>query len=107
MRSGFRDCERKGACWSAPGGRIAAQASCTMWSTRAGATRTGGADYDRHQGNLVSAPHGSSVTGNNDSVDNAILGASIPVPCLGGPQSDIAREICRGVVRLLAAHGLA
>lgn len=78
-----------------------------MWSTRVGATRTGGGDYDRHQGNLVSAPHGNSVTGKNDTVDNAILGASIPVPCLGGPQSDIAREICRGVVRLLAAHGLA
>lgn len=43
----------------------------------------------------------------NDSVDNALDGASIPAPGMGGPQSEIAREICRGVVRLLASHGLA
>lgn len=43
----------------------------------------------------------------NDSVDNGFAGGSIPAPGLGGPQSDVAREICRGVVRLLAAHGLA
>ena len=43
----------------------------------------------------------------NDSVDNACEQAAIPAPGLGGPQSDVAREICRGVVRLLAAHGLA
>ncbi|HRO50105.1 MAG TPA: MmcB family DNA repair protein [Hyphomicrobium sp.] len=43
----------------------------------------------------------------NDFVDNGIAGASIPSPGLGGPQSDVAREVCRGVVRLLAAHGLA
>lgn len=42
----------------------------------------------------------------NDSVDNGIVRAPIPAPGLGGPQSDVAREICRGVVRLLAAHGL-
>lgn len=43
----------------------------------------------------------------NHFVDNEIMGASIPSPGLGGPQSDIAREICRGVVRLMAAHSLA
>lgn len=42
-----------------------------------------------------------------DSVENGIAKSDIPGVSLGGPQSLIAREVCRGVVRLLAAHGLA
>jgi hypothetical protein len=47
------------------------------------------------------------MTGGEDSVENVTGGCDIPSTSLGGPQSQIAREICRGVVRVLAAHGLA
>lgn len=56
---------------------------------------------------MVSVPNCSSMTGTEDSVENVAAGVDIPPPSLGGPQSQIAREICRGVVRVLAAHGLA
>ncbi len=46
------------------------------------------------------------MTEGDDGVDNAVNQASIPRASLGGPQSAAAREICRGVVRVLAAHGL-
>ena len=54
----------------------------------------------------VSAPNGGSMTGTKDSVENGTAPVVIPNVSQGGPQSAIAREICRGVVRLLAAHGL-
>lgn len=47
------------------------------------------------------------MTGVEDSVENAEALLDIPRIGLGGPQSLVAREICRGVVRVLAAHGLA
>ncbi len=47
------------------------------------------------------------MTGNEERVENGMGGTDIPRPSYGGPQSEAAREICRGVVRLLAAHGLA
>jgi len=46
------------------------------------------------------------MTGLEDGVDNAVNRMPIPQTLLGGPQSVAAREICRGVVRVLAAHGL-
>jgi hypothetical protein len=46
------------------------------------------------------------MTSLDDDVDNAVNRKSIPETSLGGPQSPAAREICRGVVRVLAAHGL-
>lgn len=46
------------------------------------------------------------MTSRDDGVDNAVNQTPIPRPSLGGPQSAAAREICRGVVRVLAAHGL-
>jgi hypothetical protein len=46
------------------------------------------------------------MTGQDDGVDNAVNRTPIPRSSLGGPQSAAAREICRGVVRVLAAHGL-
>ena len=46
------------------------------------------------------------MTERNDDVDNAVNRMTIPQTSLGGPQSAVAREICRGVVRVLAAHGL-
>lgn len=46
------------------------------------------------------------MTDLEDHVDNAVNPAPIPEVSLGGPQSPIAREICRGVVRVLAAHAL-
>ncbi len=46
------------------------------------------------------------MTEEDDGVDNGMDQASIPRAALGGPQSAAAREICRGVVRVLAAHGL-
>jgi hypothetical protein len=46
------------------------------------------------------------MTGVLDDVDKRSGGTDIPVSSLGGPQSATAREICRGVVRVLAAHGL-
>ncbi|MCC7252789.1 MmcB family DNA repair protein [Hyphomicrobium sp.] len=46
------------------------------------------------------------MTDIEDHVDNAVNRMSITEPSLGGPQSPVAREICRGVVRVLAAHGL-
>lgn len=46
------------------------------------------------------------MTAPDDDVDNAVNRTSIPQATLGGPQSAAAREICRGVVRVLAAHGL-
>lgn len=56
----------------------------------------------------VAAPDGGSMTGMGDNVENGSAPPDIPAaPCLGGPQSAAAREICRGVVRVLAAHGLA
>jgi hypothetical protein len=50
---------------------------------------------------------GGSMTSLEDNVENGIAGADIPRPSLGGPQSDAAREICRGVVRVLASYGFA
>jgi hypothetical protein len=47
------------------------------------------------------------MTSINDSVENGSGATDIPGNSLGGPQSLAAREICRGVVRVLAAHGLA
>ena len=46
------------------------------------------------------------MTDREDSVDNAVNRLEIPQSSPGGPQSPAAREICRGVVRVLAAHGL-
>lgn len=47
------------------------------------------------------------MTGMEDDVDNAVNRMAIPQRTShGGPQSPVAREICRGVVRVLAAHGL-
>lgn len=46
------------------------------------------------------------MTAAEDDVDNAVNPTAIPGASLGGPQSPAAREICRGVVRVLAAHGL-
>jgi hypothetical protein len=40
-------------------------------------------------------------------VENGTNHPEIPLPAFGGPQSPVARDICRGVVRVLAAHGLA
>lgn len=73
----------------------------------AGMTVSGGWDYGGHQGNLVSERHDGSLTSMNDFVDKAQAEVSMPNPGMGGPQSEVAREICRGVVRLLASHGLA
>lgn len=42
----------------------------------------------------------------DDNRDNVQSPPDIP-PCQGGPQSLVAREVCRGVVRVLAAHGFA
>jgi hypothetical protein len=57
---------------------------------------------------LLAAPDGGSMTGIEDNVENGGTGSDIPDgPSFGGPQSARAREICRGVVRVLAAHGLA
>lgn len=61
----------------------------------------------KRTGNLVSVPNGGSMTSIEDSVENGTAPLDIPAASLGGPQSPIAREICRGVVRVLAAHGLA
>lgn len=47
------------------------------------------------------------MTSIEDNVENGLEGADIPRTSYGGPQSETAREICRGVVRLLAAHGMA
>jgi hypothetical protein len=47
------------------------------------------------------------MTGVDDNVENVETGFDIPSTSLGGPQSQTAREICRGVVRVLAAHGFA
>lgn len=46
------------------------------------------------------------MTSGEDDVDNTANRTAVPAPSLGGPQSPAAREICRGVVRVLAAHGL-
>jgi len=46
------------------------------------------------------------MTGAEEVVENGLRQSESPSG-LGRPQSQIAREICRGVVRLLAAHGLA
>lgn len=46
------------------------------------------------------------MTGVIDNVENGSGARDIPAPSYGGPQSTTAREICRGVVRVLAAHGL-
>lgn len=46
------------------------------------------------------------MTDFEDDVDNGVNRAEIPQVSYGGPQSAAAREICRGVVRVLAAHGL-
>lgn len=55
----------------------------------------------------VAVPDGGSMTGIVDNVENGSAPPDIPaMPCFGGPQSAAAREICRGVVRVLAAHGL-
>lgn len=48
------------------------------------------------------------MTGTEDNVENGTASPDIPTSMtFGGPQSQAAREICRGVVRVLAAHGLA
>lgn len=47
------------------------------------------------------------MTGADDSVENGRDPVLSPPAAFGGPQSEAAREICRGVVRVLAAHGLA
>jgi hypothetical protein len=47
------------------------------------------------------------MTGIEDGVENAEARTDSPPASLGGPQSQTAREICRGVVRVLAAHGFA
>ncbi|MBX9863476.1 MAG: MmcB family DNA repair protein [Hyphomicrobium sp.] len=47
------------------------------------------------------------MTSTEDNVENGIGGPDIPRVSHGGPQSDAAREICRGVVRVLAAHAFA
>nr|WP_295555765.1 MmcB family DNA repair protein [uncultured Hyphomicrobium sp.] len=46
------------------------------------------------------------MTDIEDHVDNAVNRVTIPPVSPGGPQSQAAREICRGVVRVLSAHGL-
>lgn len=46
------------------------------------------------------------MTDFDDHVDNEVNRTAPLPPSLGGPQSAAAREVCRGVVRLLAAHGL-
>jgi hypothetical protein len=56
---------------------------------------------------VVSVPNCKSMTAVEDNVENGAADVAIPSASLGGPQSLIAREICRGVVRVLAAHGLA
>jgi hypothetical protein len=57
---------------------------------------------------LVAAPDGGSMTSIEDNVENGTAAPDIPTAItFGGPQSQTAREICRGVVRLLASHGLA
>lgn len=56
---------------------------------------------------LVAAPNGRSMTSTEDNVENGSECTDIPRLSHGGPQSEAAREICRGVVRLLASHGLA
>jgi hypothetical protein len=55
---------------------------------------------------VVSVPSGRSMTATEDNVENERTPADIPAISHGGPQSQVAREICRGVVRVLAAHGL-
>lgn len=61
----------------------------------------------QHRGTLVSAAHGGSMAGVNDNVENGPERLDIPPGASGGPQSEVARQICRGVVRVLAAHGMA
>lgn len=57
---------------------------------------------------LLPVPDGGSMTSVGDNVENAAACPNIPAArSLGGPQSARAQEICRGVVRVLAAHGLA
>ena len=46
------------------------------------------------------------MTDCEDDVENAVNRLEIQRPSPGGPQSPAAREICRGVVRVLAAHGM-
>lgn len=47
------------------------------------------------------------MTSIEDNVENGIALKDIPRGAAGGPQSPVAREVCRGVVRVLAAHALA
>lgn len=46
------------------------------------------------------------MTDFEDHVDNAVNRVTMPPASPGGPQSQAAREVCRGVVRVLAAHGM-
>lgn len=41
-----------------------------------------------------------------EHVDNAVNRITPPPSSPGGPQSQAAREVCRGVIRVLAAHGM-
>lgn len=54
-----------------------------------------------------SGADGRSMTITEGYVENGANHPEIPLPALGRPQSPVARDICRGVVRVLAAHGLA
>jgi hypothetical protein len=58
-------------------------------------------------GKSVIPADGGSMTSPEDNVENGAAPADIPARSLGGPQSDAAREICRGVVRVLASYGFA
>lgn len=46
------------------------------------------------------------MTRNEVDVDNAVNQTEILPASLGGPQSAAARDVCRGVTRVLAAHAI-